>query len=181
MWEDISKNKNIFLSGYINASTIDGVVNKIFDITYDDKCKAETFRNFKMEPICLYINSGGGSVYDGLSLVDLIINNSTPIHTYCFGRAMSMGLWIFMASKNRYMGKNATLLYHEVSNFIGDKLEGIKQEVSEMERLQVLYDNIITENSNIMQEKLNSYKERKADWFIPAQDALKLGLCHKII
>ncbi len=181
MREYICKNRNILLSGDITSITVGTITDKIFDLTYDDELKSEEFKLFNVKPINLYINSFGGSVYDGLSLVDLIRNNTTPIHTYCFGSAMSMGLWIFLSAKKRIMGRNATLLYHEISGFVWDKLEAIKQDLKELERLQKMYDSIIIENSNILQDKLNDYKHIKSEWYIPAQEALKLGLCHEVL
>jgi ATP-dependent Clp protease protease subunit len=158
-----------------------GIIDKIFDITYDDDLKIGQFAKFERKPIQLYINSGGGSIYNGLALVDLIRTNETPIYTYCFGSAMSMGLWIYLAASKRYLGRNSTLLYHEVSSFVYDKLEGIKREVEEMERLQSMYDDIVKKNSLITQDKLTFVRDRKSDWYISAEESLRLGLCHEIL
>ncbi|MGG1659537.1 ClpP family protease [Brevibacillus sp. NRS-1366] len=175
------KIRKVLLSDFISSGSVNGVIKEIFEINYDDDLKENEYKDFERNPIELYINSFGGSCYDGLALVDTIRNSKTPVHTYCFGSAMSMGLWIYLAGASRFAGKNCTFMYHEVSSFVWDKLEGLKQEVKEMQRLQDMYDAIIKENTNIMQDKLDAIKERKAEWYIPTEDALKLGICHEII
>lgn len=174
-------NKIILLSDEIDTISIKDVVEKILEINHNDNLNQKKYRYYKRKPIKLYINSYGGVVYDGLALVDTIRYSKTPVHTYCFGSAMSMGLWIYLAGKRRYAGRNCTFMYHEISNAPWGKLSFIKQEVDEMQRLQRAYDDMITKNTKIRQEKLDEIKEKKAEWYIAASEALKLGICHGII
>ena len=179
--EKVFLDRKILLSGNICNNSIKTTIDRIFEINYDDTLKQNEFANFKRQPIELYINSFGGSCYDGLALVDIIRTNENPINTYCFGSCMSMGFWIFMAGKKRLAGKNSTFMYHEVSGWVWDKLEGMKQEVKECERLQVLYDSIITSQTLVAQETLNDYRLRKAEWFIAPEEAKNLNICHEIL
>ena len=78
-----NKFRKIVLSDRIKDSTVKEVIEKILEINYRDcGCVAE-YKEYEVEPIELYISSFGGSVYDGLALVDIIRNSNTPIHTYC--------------------------------------------------------------------------------------------------
>lgn len=72
----------------------------------DDSEKEKIYKDCERTPIKLFINSYGGSVYDGLALIDVIKNS------------------------------RATLMFHDISTFAVDKTEGIKQELNEMLRLQ---------------------------------------------
>jgi len=173
---EINKSRKIVLSGFIDNNTVARVIQQIIDINTEDDIKSAKYANYKCEPIWLYINSFGGSVYDGLALVDVIKQSITPICTVCIGAAMSMGLWIFLSAKIRLIGENATLMYHEISTEIYDKLEGIKADLKETERLQKLYDKAITSETKIKQSELDDYRKRKDDWFISSKDAIKQGL-----
>ena len=175
------KDRRIILSNNVNCDSMERIIEKIFEITYDDQLKANEFKDIEIKPIELYINSFGGSCYDGMALIDLIRINPTPIHTYSFGSSMSMGFMIFLAGEIRYMGKNSTLMYHECSDFVWDKLTGIKMSVIEGDRLQKIYDEMVRDNSTITQEKLDSIKSQKCEWYIGAEDAVKLGLAHYIL
>jgi len=171
-----AKFRKIILSGFIDSVTVGAAIKDILDINNDDDMKEITFRMYKRAPICIYINSGGGSVYDGLALVDVIKKSRTPIFTIAIGSAMSMAFWIFISGHQRFIGENATLMYHEISSGVSDKLEGISLEVNEIKRLQKSFDKDIVSNSAITQLQLNDYRKRKAEWYIGAKEAMKLEL-----
>lgn len=170
------KERNILLSEKIDASSVKTIIEKIIDINNDDNEKEEDYKNWERKPIKLYINSFGGSCYDGLALIDIIKQSKTPVHTISIGSSMSMGLWIYLAGHKRYIGANATLMFHDVSSWIYDKAEGVKHELEEMLRLQKMLCNEITSTSLVKHETLDDYITRKAEWYIPADEALKLKL-----
>ena len=170
------KYRKILLSGNISGETIKEVIEKIMEINRDDDLKNRDYIDWKRKPIKLYINSFGGSVYDGLALVDVIKQSVTPVYTVCIGSAMSMGLWIYLAGEKRYVGENSTLMFHDISNWVYDKSETIKQELKEMLRLQEMLLTEIQSRSLVKRETLDDYINRKAEWYIPSDKAIKLKL-----
>lgn len=168
--------RKILLSDEIKAETVKDIITKIMEINYDDDLKEADYKDWEREPIKLFINSFGGSVYDGLALVDVIKQSKTPVHTISIGSSMSMGFWIYLAGHKRYVGENATLMFHDISTWIWDKTETIKQELNEVLRLQKIICNEITSTSLIKQETLDDYINRKAEWYIPSDEAIKLKL-----
>ena len=168
--------RDILISKDITNESVQEVIDKIMGINYsDDQIEDDYGEKYEREPIKLFINSFGGSCYDGLALVDTILYSKTPVYTITLGSAMSMGLWIFMVGHKRFIGKNSTLMYHEVGYGVWDKLEEHKMVMPEMERLQAMYDDVVTSNTKVMQSQLTDYKTRKADWYISSEDAIKLG------
>ena len=93
--------------------------------------KEQDYKDWERKPIKLFINSFGGSCYDGLALVDVIKQSKTPVHTISIGSSMSMGLWIYLAGHKRYIGENATLMFHDVTTWVWDKTETLKQELNQ--------------------------------------------------
>lgn len=172
------KYRKILLSDNISGNTIKEVVKEIMEINRDDDLKTRDYIDWKRKPIKLYINSFGGSVYDGLALVDVIKQSITPVHTICIGSAMSMGLWIYLAGEERYVGENATLMFHDISQWVWDKSETIKQELKEMLRLQKMLCEEITNTSLVKQDNLDDIITRKAEWYIPSDKAMKLKLAN---
>ncbi len=179
--ERISRDRRMLLSGSIDSKSVGSLITSIFELGYDDKLKSAEFNNFEVKPIELYINSCGGSVYDGLALVDVIMSSFVPVHTYCVGSCQSMAFWIFLSGDQRYCGKNATFMYHEVSQWVGDKLEGLKLELVELERLQNSYDAFITSRTCITTDQLLDYRSRKAEWYMSSKEALDLKVCGFIL
>ena len=168
--------RKILLSDNISSVTIKEIIKEIMEINRDDDLKTRDYVDWERKPIKLYINSFGGSVYDGLALVDVIKQSVTPIHTICIGSAMSMGFWIYLAGEKRYVGENSTLMFHDISNWIWDKSEAIKQELKEMIRLQEMLLTEIQSRSLVKKETLDDYITRKAEWYIPSDRAIILKL-----
>lgn len=176
--EDLdTKSRKIVLSETISSMSCKDIISKIVELNEDDSKNEEKYKKFKRKPILLYINSFGGSIYDGLALYDIIDKSKTPIYTIAIGSVMSMGLPIYLAGKKRYVGKHATLMIHDASTFIWDKLETIKLELNEAERLRDILFKIIVSKSNITQEMIDEYIIKKSNWYIPAEEAMKLRLC----
>ena len=170
------KERVLLLSDRIDQSSVKKIIEEIFAINADDRENEELYKNWKTPPILLFINSYGGLVYDGLALVDVIKQSKTPVHTICIGSCMSMGLWIWLAGSKRLVGANGTLMFHDLFSFAADKTEGIKQGLDEMLRLQEKLVAEVTERSMVQKETLQDYIVRKAEWFIPADQAISLKL-----
>ena len=89
--------KTLFLSDDVDNESIGKLTWSILQQIREDDEKDEKEKDYKREPIKLYINSYGGSVSDMWELIDVILNSKTPIYTYCTGYAMSAAFKIFLA------------------------------------------------------------------------------------
>ena len=172
--KDLFNERVIYLNEDISGYTIDNIVPLIKHINVQDNKANIDPENRK--PIELHITSAGGSAYDGFSVLSEIENSVTPVHTYCTGYAMSMGLPLFLAGHKRFMGKYATLLYHELRGGANGTRQEVKRLDKEYDRLQKVYDDYIINHSSITQEVLDEHQEKVSDWYIDAETASKYGL-----
>lgn len=115
--------RDLLLSDRISQGTVKDIIKDIFEINFDDDEKEEIYKDWERKPIQLFINSYGGSVYDGLALIDVIKRSKTPVHTVCIGSCMSMALWVWLSGAKRFVGESATLMFHDVFLFAYDKTE----------------------------------------------------------
>lgn len=168
--------RSLFLSRTIDNISVELIIKDIININDDDDKKERVYSQWERKPIKLYINTEGGSIYDGLALVDIIKMSKTPVHGICVGSAMSMGLWIYSSCHKRIIGENATLMFHDISTYIYDKTEVIKQEIKELERLQSMLIKEIMRKSLVKEETLRDYITRKAEWYISPNEAIDLRL-----
>lgn len=180
MAED-KKNRYFYLGESVSSSSVKEIIKEIREINRHDEEQNKKVVDYKREPIEIIVSTFGGSVYDGFGLVDAITLSKTPVHTICVGKAMSMGFIILAAGHKRFITPMATPMYHQVSAMAWGELEKIKRTAEEAERLQVMYDNFILKKTNILQEKLESVKERCLDWFLTADEAKKLGVVDEIL
>lgn len=176
-----TKKRDLMISENVTQASVKVIIEQILEINrYDDK-EEEEKKKYGREPIKLYINTYGGSVYDGFALVAAIEKSKTPVHTVCLGKAMSMGFIIMVAGHKRFAHPLATLMYHQISTVVWDKLEGIKREIEEVERLEKLGDSFVLSHTKLRQKELDEVKKMKKEWYIDANDALKLGIVDEIL
>ena len=188
-----SKERTITIFNDVDESSMSSAVEKIFQINQSDSDWVNNLHSvlnasgvkydstIEMPHIQLLLSTYGGEVYDGLSLYDAIKNSKTCVDITCFGKIMSMGIIILLASKTRKAYRNTTFMIHEISSFGTGKVADIEESVEEAKRLNKLLFDIIEKETNISKAKLEEVYKRKQDWFFTAEEALKLGLITEII
>jgi ATP-dependent Clp protease protease subunit len=175
--KELFNDRIIYLNEDISAYTISNIVPLIDKINKIDEGKEIADRS----PLHLYVTSYGGSAYDGWEIVDAIENSKTPIYTYVRGYAMSMGLPIFLAGHKRFLGKRASLLYHELRGGAHGTRQEVKRLDKEYDRLQKLYDDYIISKTTLTQDILDGLQEKITDWYIGLEDAKKYNMFDEII
>ncbi len=135
----------------------------------------------KNQPVVpVIIDSYGGEVYSLLSMVDIIRCCKKPVPTIVLGKAMSCGAVLFTmgADGMRFMGPNATLMIHDVSNTTRGKVEEVKADAGETERLNQLIYKMMARNCGQSENYFLDIVHTKghAEWYITPEEALK----HKI-
>ena len=130
------------------------------------------------------IDSYGGQVYSLLSMVANIKSSKIPVATIVQGKAMSCGALLFSygAFGHRYMDKHATLMIHDVSTGAHGKVEEIKADAKESDRLnQWLYREMATNCGKEEEYFLKLIHERShADWYLDATEAQSHGLANHL-
>ena len=99
------KDRIIFIGDEITDATASVVVAQLLFLESEDPDKE----------IHLYINSPGGSITDGMAIVDTINYIKCPVSTICVGMAASMGAVLLAsgAKGKRYATPNAEILIHQ--------------------------------------------------------------------
>lgn len=109
LWLDDLGDRLFYLDGIVDSSLLHTVTMQIYKINGVDRGIPKE----KREPIVLVINSGGGSVFDGVGLMDAIRQSKTPVIAICAGYAMSMAFNIFSVCHLRVAMPNSIFMYHD--------------------------------------------------------------------
>ncbi|GGI43932.1 ATP-dependent Clp protease proteolytic subunit 1 [Paenibacillus marchantiophytorum] len=173
--------RTLYLFDGINKSSVKAIIEQIMKVNQFDDDKDKKEKDFKRVPIDLIINSNGGSVYDGLALINVIDNSKTPVHTYVYGLAASMSLLIAVSGHKRHAGRLSTFMYHSVSTHIDGHLEHLKNRVDETQRLQNIYDQYILSKTTLSIEELLRVQENQRNWYMSPDEALSLGIIDEIV
>lgn len=132
--------------------------------------------------INMYISSGGGSVYAGNGVIDVMRHIKTPVNTICTGIAMSMGLAILSSGTGlRKSMPNSRIMAHSVSSGSQGTYADLKVSFEETSYLQEKMINLLADNSKgkSSYEKLKELTQR--DLFLSPEESIDLGFIDEII
>jgi ATP-dependent Clp protease protease subunit len=179
--ENKPRERVFMLGDQVTQSTVSAIIKSIWEINIEDTEKESMIIGYERAPIHLILNTYGGSVYDGLGLIGAMEASETPVHVTVLGSAMSMGLFILCAGHHRRMHAYSTLMYHQISTVSMDKLEGIKKDLVECDRLEKMCESILMKRTQLTLKELDEHKRAKGEWYIDAGTAAKYGIVDEII
>ena len=165
----LNKNRYILLYDIINNCSADVVCTKLRAMNFLDK----------KNPITLEINSPGGMVSYGLSIIDTISNIQAPVYTVISGEACSMAAMISVVGAKRYITKNAVWMEHCCSDLVGDYLTHIKDRTNFLIKLERKMDAILKAKTKLTSKQMNQI--RNGELWLFAEEALQYGIVDKII
>lgn len=160
-------------------------VNK-FDEDSANKFQLEIAQahNTGQKVIPVIIDSYGGQVYSLMTMVSAIKNSELPVATIVEGKAMSCGavLLTFGEDGMRFADADATIMIHDVSSGGFGKIEELKADVKEAERLDEKIFTMMARNCGKKDDyfKKKVFTKKHADWFMDAAEAKKHGIVNHV-
>lgn len=167
------KIKNAIL---VNEFTEFGLKN--FKIDFDDL-------NMSHLPIIpVIIDSYGGEVYSLLGMLDIITTATKPVATIAVGKAMSCGSILLACGSPglRFVGPHSTVMVHDVATVSIGKIEELKSDVGEAERLNIKIFELLNERCSKPKgyfQKIVSEKKH-TNWYLDSKEVLKHGLADHV-
>lgn len=134
-------------------------------------------------PINMYINSPGGSVYDGLAVYDVMQYIKCPVYTFVTGMAASMGSFIAQAGEpgHRYLLPRAITMIHQPSSGTRGKVSDMEIDLHEGLRIKKEMTELYVKHNSkgVTYERFVDLLDR--DKWLTAPQALELGLADHIV
>lgn len=172
---DDLKNRKLILDTPIGEDTFKLVGYYILRINAEDKNLPSEHR----KPIKLYIACDGGSVVDGLNLMNVIKASKTPVHTIVVGQAYSMAVYIFLCGHKRYAFPNSTFLVHDGSMGIATSQRKLKDYIDFNDKVEEVLDNLVIEKTSITADELA--EKSRTEWYMFADEAKEKGIVDYIV
>ena len=161
----------IFLGEEVNEHTANIVVAQLLYLAYDDPTA----------DISLYINSPGGSVYDGMAIYDTMQLIKPDVATYGIGLQASMGAFLLSsgAKGKRYCLPHAKVMIHQPSSGTRGKVTDMEIDLRESLEVKEMLAKILAKNTGQKLAKVKADMER--DYWMSPDEALKYGLIDEVI
>jgi len=171
IYSRLLKERIIFLGEEVNEHTANIIVAQLLHLAYEDPKK----------DISLYINSPGGSVYDGLAIYDTMQFIKPDVATYGIGLQASMGAFLLSsgAKGKRHLLPNSRVMIHQPSSGTQGKVTDQEISLREALHLKQLLNEILAKNTGQKLDKIKTDVER--DFWMSAKEAVKYGLVDKVI
>jgi len=165
------ENRIVFLIGEISYQRAAEVIMKML---YLDNLKRDS-------EISLYINSPGGSVDDTMAIYDTIRFVSSPIATYCIGRAQSGAAIILAAGTKgkRHALSHAKVMLHQPWGGVSGQAADIKIQAEEILKAKSMITDLLAKLTGQPVEKIAAETER--DRYMTADEALQYGLIDEVL
>ncbi|MFN9644601.1 MAG: ATP-dependent Clp endopeptidase proteolytic subunit ClpP [Cyanobacteriota bacterium] len=171
IYSRLLRERIIFLGEPVTAESANRVVAQLLFLEAEDPDK----------DVFMYINSPGGSVYDGLGIFDTMPHIKPDVQTVCVGLAASMGAFLLCAGTP---GKRSSLTHSRI--MIHQPLGGARGQASDI-RIQA--DEILFLKQKLNQELADRtgqplsriQEDTDRDFFMSPLEAVNYGLIDKVI
>lgn len=135
------------------------------------------FHKDKKDPIEIQINTNGGFVEDGLSLISLIEqmkDNGYEIITTNIGKAYSMGFLISLCGSIRKAYRHSIYMYHDISYGAYGKHGDVIDSMEHAEYLRDIINNIVTSYTSLTVDDIQDINVLRKDKFFTPSDMLEI-------
>ena len=171
IYSRLLRERIIFLGEPVTSDSANRIVAQMLFLEAEDPEK----------DIYLYINSPGGSVYDGLGIFDTMQHVKPDVQTVCVGLAASMGAFLLCAGA---MGKRSSLQHSRI--MIHQPLGGARGQASDI-RIQadeILFlkdrlNRVLADRTGQPLERIQEDTDR--DFFMSPAEAVGYGLVDSVI
>lgn len=165
----LNKNRYLILYNEINESSADFIITKLRAMDMIDH----------NTPIYFEINSPGGSVEDGMGIINAIKSIQAPVYTVVSGNACSMAALISIVGTKRYIYPNSYWMQHPLSTMVGDYTSFIKDHMKFIEEYEQLMLDIFKQHTKLTSEDL--IKLQNGELWLNAERALEKGVVDEIL
>lgn len=173
LYSRLMKERVIFMTGPVETNMCNVIIGQLLFL------EAE---NSEL-PISIYINSPGGSVYDGLGVYDVMQYIKCPVHSYVTGMAASMGSFLAQAAEpgHRYLMPHAITMIHQPSSGTRGKISDMEIDLQESLRIKKEMTELYVKHNSkgVTYDRFVELLDR--DRWLTAQQAVDLGLADHIV
>ena len=171
IYSRLLKDRIIFIVGKIDDYVANLVIAQLLFLESEDPKK----------DIYMYINSPGGVITSGLSILDTMNYLKCDVSTVCFGQAASMGAVLLAggAKGKRFALPNSRVMIHQPLGGVQGQATDIEIHAKEIKTLKEKLNNILATATGQTLKKIEKDTER--DFFMDSKEAAKYGLIDEIL
>ena len=171
IYSRLLRERIIFLGEPVTSDSANRIVAQLLFLEAEDPEKE----------IFLYVNSPGGSVYDGLGIFDTMQHIKPDVHTVCVGLAASMGAFLLCAGSKgkRSSLQHSRIMIHQPLGGASGQASDIRIQADEILFLKDRLNHELADRTGQPLDKIQADTDR--DFFMSPQQAMEYGLIDNVI
>lgn len=171
IYSRLLKERIIFLGTDVNSQTANVIVAQLLFLQNEDPKKDIQF----------YINSPGGSVYDGMAIYDTMKHIKNDVSTVGIGLQASMGAFLLSSGTKgkRFLLPHSKVMIHQPSSGMRGKVSDMEIDFKESLKVRELLNKILADNTGQKLSKIEKDVDR--DFWMTAQESVDYGIADKVI
>ncbi|MEH6868943.1 head maturation protease, ClpP-related [Bacillus safensis] len=148
---------------------------------WGDETTATTFKEDleamgDLQTLNIYINSPGGSVFEGNSIYNIIKRHKAHVNVHIDGVAASIASVIAMAGDTIFMPKNAMMMIHNPWVMTAGNASELRKQADDMDRIRESLVEAYLAKSNGKIERSNLIELLDAETWLTATECVAYGL-----
>lgn len=171
LYSVLHKKRVLFLFDEVNNETSNSLIVQLMTLELINKG----------EPIWLFINSPGGYIQDGFTIIDVIKLMKSPVYTVGVGLVASMSAAIFGCGErgHRYAMPYSRYLLHQPSGGIEGQVIDVSNQAKELEKIRDIFFKLLSDQTGRTVQKIS--KDCDRDFILDPKEAIKYGLADRVM
>lgn len=168
------QNRTIIINEAVTANIVETVMLPLIEMDNDGT----------NEPITIRLSTVGGSLFDGITLCDIIDNLKTPTTVIVQTYAYSMGGIILMAGYNnpnvrKICYKHSTALLHAGSTYLEGNSTAVKDQFHFNQKFEQKLKDYTLSHSKITENEYDAME--RYEWYMDSDTMLEKGLVDEVL
>ena len=171
IYSRLLEDRIIFLNGEVNTESANLIIAQMLFLEGKDPNK----------DICLYINSPGGSVDDGLAILDTMNYIKCNVSTICVGLAASMAAILLACGEKgkRFALPNSRIMIHQPLGGAQGQASDIKIQAEQILKIKDKVNKLLADKTGQPLKKVEEDTNR--DYYLTAEEAKNYGIIDEVL
>ncbi|MBQ0111926.1 MAG: ATP-dependent Clp protease proteolytic subunit [Bacteroidales bacterium] len=144
-----------------------------------DELNALLKANANAATIDIYINSNGGSVFDGIAMMNCIKRHKGYKRVHIDGFACSIASVIAMCGNQIIMPKTSMMMIHNAWTVAMGNSQELRKQADDLDKINETIKNAYRSKINISDEELDRLMNEES--YLSADECLAMGFCTKVV
>lgn len=134
--------------------------------------------NKELATVDIYINSAGGSVFEGVAMYNRIKRSKAYVTVYIEGFACSVASVIAMAGNKIVMPKTSMMMIHNPWTIVMGNAKELRKTADDLDKMGDMIKNAYLSKVKIDEKKLSKLMDNES--FLSAEECFEYGFCTQL-